>query len=146
MGRHPALGQLTQVDPSQLASLEASKPALVNREYKVDGGTLKPTSIEPPKEKWPRQQVVHLLGSSGSLGATPFNQVDRQRDGFGQTNSRSHAWSPSDRCARAKRPRLRSAFSSQIESAALSRLPVITTPRDKISDTHGIRHVVPILN
>ena len=60
-------GQLTQVDPSQSASLEASEPALVNREYKVDGGTLKPTSIEPPKEKWPRQQVVHLLGQVGHL-------------------------------------------------------------------------------
>jgi len=27
----------------------------------------KSTSIEPPKEKWPRQQVVHLLGQVGHL-------------------------------------------------------------------------------
>ena len=45
---HP-LGQVTQVDPvSQLTSLKS-------------------TSIEPPKEKWPRQQVVHLLGQVGHL-------------------------------------------------------------------------------
>jgi len=64
---HP-LGQVTQVDPMrQSAGFEASEPALANREYKVDGGTLKSTSNEPPKEKWPRQQVVHLLGQVGHL-------------------------------------------------------------------------------
>ena len=68
VGHLPPLGQVTQVDPmSQSTSLEASEPALANREYKVDGGTLKSTSNEPPKEKWPRQQVVHLLGQVGHL-------------------------------------------------------------------------------
>ena len=68
VGHLAPLGQVTEADPmSQLTSLEASEPALANREYKVDGGTLKSTSIEPPKEKWPRQQVVHLLGQVGHV-------------------------------------------------------------------------------
>jgi hypothetical protein len=68
VGHLAPLGQVTEADPmSQLTSLEASEPALANREHKVDSGTLKSTSIEPPKEKWPRQQVVHLLRQVGHL-------------------------------------------------------------------------------
>ena len=56
---------------SQLTSLEASEPALANREYKVGSGTLKSTSIEPPKEKWPRQQVVAFVAMLAIVASAP---------------------------------------------------------------------------